>query len=52
VHQLLHYASRLPVGVRAPFQSAVLQSNAIVCVFQFVRTGAKSISLDPARSVE
>ncbi|KAJ7460686.1 Alpha/Beta hydrolase protein [Mycena latifolia] len=31
VHQLLHYASHLPKGVQAPFHSAVLQSNAIVC---------------------
>ncbi|KAJ7173579.1 Alpha/Beta hydrolase protein [Mycena filopes] len=31
VHQLLHFASRLPEGVQAPFNSAVLQSNAIVC---------------------
>ncbi|KAJ7493353.1 Alpha/Beta hydrolase protein [Mycena galericulata] len=31
VHQLLHYASHLPAGVQAPFHSAVLQSNAIVC---------------------
>ncbi|KAJ7806788.1 Alpha/Beta hydrolase protein [Mycena olivaceomarginata] len=30
VHQLLHYASHLPNGVKAPFHSAVLQSNAIV----------------------
>jgi hypothetical protein len=30
VHQLLHHASRLPPGVKAPFTSAVLQSNAIV----------------------
>ncbi|KAH8988482.1 carboxylesterase [Lactarius akahatsu] len=29
VHQLLHHASRLPPGVKAPFTSAVLQSNAI-----------------------
>ncbi|KAJ7027900.1 Alpha/Beta hydrolase protein [Mycena alexandri] len=31
VHQLLHFASHLPEGVQAPFNSAVLQSNAIVC---------------------
>ncbi|KAJ7272575.1 Alpha/Beta hydrolase protein [Mycena haematopus] len=31
VHQLLHFASRLPQGVQAPFNSAVLQSNAIIC---------------------
>ncbi|KAF7309471.1 Carboxylic ester hydrolase [Mycena indigotica] len=31
VHQLLHFASHLPDGVSAPFSSAVLQSNAIVC---------------------
>ncbi|KAJ6561188.1 Alpha/Beta hydrolase protein [Mycena vulgaris] len=31
VHQLLHYASHLPKGVQAPFHSAFLQSNAIVC---------------------
>ncbi|KAJ6581117.1 Alpha/Beta hydrolase protein [Mycena capillaripes] len=31
VHQLLHFASHLPKGVQAPFNSAVLQSNAIVC---------------------
>ncbi|KAI0717067.1 carboxylesterase [Earliella scabrosa] len=30
VHQLLHHASRLPDGVKAPFHSAILQSNAIV----------------------
>ncbi|OBZ67787.1 hypothetical protein A0H81_12181 [Grifola frondosa] len=30
VHQLLHHASRLPEGQQAPFQSAVMQSNAIV----------------------
>ncbi|KAI0307070.1 Alpha/Beta hydrolase protein [Multifurca ochricompacta] len=30
VHQLLHHASRLPPGVKAPFTSAVLQSNAIL----------------------
>ncbi|KAH9060929.1 carboxylesterase [Lactarius vividus] len=29
VHQLLHHASRLSLGVKAPFTSAVLQSNAI-----------------------
>ena len=29
VHQLLHFASRLPAGATAPFRSAVLQSNAI-----------------------
>jgi hypothetical protein len=29
VHQLLHFASRLPAGAKAPFRSAVLQSNAI-----------------------
>ncbi|KAJ6624887.1 Alpha/Beta hydrolase protein [Mycena sp. CBHHK59/15] len=31
VHQLLHHASHLPKGVQAPFNSAALQSNAIVC---------------------
>ncbi|KAJ7746756.1 Alpha/Beta hydrolase protein [Mycena maculata] len=31
VHQLLHYASHLPTGAKAPFHSAVLQSNAMVC---------------------
>nr|GAT56558.1 predicted protein [Mycena chlorophos] len=31
VHQLLHFASHLPEGVPAPFTSAVLQSNSIVC---------------------
>ncbi|KAF7317743.1 Carboxylic ester hydrolase [Mycena kentingensis (nom. inval.)] len=31
VHQLLHFASHLPEGVSAPFSSAVLQSNSIVC---------------------
>ncbi|KAJ7807259.1 Alpha/Beta hydrolase protein [Mycena olivaceomarginata] len=31
VHQILHFASHLPTGVQAPFNSAVLQSNAIVC---------------------
>ncbi|KAF8643007.1 hypothetical protein AX16_009252 [Volvariella volvacea WC 439] len=30
VHQLLHYASHLPEGHQAPFQSAILQSNAIL----------------------
>ncbi|KAM6497366.1 carboxylesterase [Amanita muscaria] len=30
VHQLLHHASCLPEGKKAPFQSAVLQSNAIL----------------------
>ncbi|KAA1466532.1 carboxylesterase [Dentipellis sp. KUC8613] len=30
VHQLLHRASRLPAGVKAPFHSAILQSNALV----------------------
>ncbi|KAI0760613.1 carboxylesterase [Fomes fomentarius] len=30
VHQLLHHASRLPEGVKAPFDSAILQSNAMV----------------------
>ncbi|KAI0754151.1 carboxylesterase [Daedaleopsis nitida] len=30
VHQLLHHASRLPDGVKAPFNSAIMQSNAIV----------------------
>ncbi|GLB41542.1 putative carboxylesterase family protein [Lyophyllum shimeji] len=30
VHQLLHHASRLPEGQKAPFHSAVLQSNAIL----------------------
>lgn len=30
VHQALHHASKLPSGVKAPFTSAVLQSNAIV----------------------
>lgn len=30
VHQFLHHASRLPEGVKAPFQSAILQSNSIV----------------------
>ncbi|KIM90266.1 hypothetical protein PILCRDRAFT_177691 [Piloderma croceum F 1598] len=29
VHQLLHFASRLPPGTNAPFRSAVLQSNAM-----------------------
>lgn len=29
-HQLLHYASRLPENATAPFQSAVLMSNAII----------------------
>ncbi|KAJ7626324.1 Alpha/Beta hydrolase protein [Mycena polygramma] len=31
VHQLLHFASHLPKGVQAPFNSAFLQSNSIVC---------------------
>ncbi|KAF5370021.1 hypothetical protein D9758_001163 [Tetrapyrgos nigripes] len=30
VHQILHHVSRLPEGMRAPFKSAVLMSNAIV----------------------
>ncbi|KIY44050.1 alpha/beta-hydrolase [Fistulina hepatica ATCC 64428] len=30
VHQLLHHASHLPPGVNAPFQSAILQSNAMM----------------------
>ncbi|CCM06018.1 uncharacterized protein FIBRA_08262 [Fibroporia radiculosa] len=30
VHQLLHHVSRMPEGVDSPFQSAVLQSNAIM----------------------
>ncbi|KAF5379507.1 hypothetical protein D9615_006529 [Tricholomella constricta] len=30
VHQLLHHASRLPEGQKAPFHSAILQSNAIL----------------------
>ncbi|OSD05090.1 carboxylesterase [Trametes coccinea BRFM310] len=30
VHQLLHHASRLPSGEKAPFRTANLQSNAIV----------------------
>ncbi|KJA19623.1 hypothetical protein HYPSUDRAFT_44186 [Hypholoma sublateritium FD-334 SS-4] len=30
VHQLLHHASTLPSGATAPFQSAVIQSNAIL----------------------
>ncbi|KAH0583146.1 hypothetical protein H2248_011029 [Termitomyces sp. 'cryptogamus'] len=30
VHQLLHHASHLPEGRKAPFSSAVLQSNAIL----------------------
>lgn len=32
VHQLLHHASRLPDGEKAPFQTAILESNAIVSV--------------------
>ncbi|KZT66245.1 carboxylesterase [Daedalea quercina L-15889] len=32
VHQILHHASRLPDGEQAPFQSAMLQSNAILTV--------------------
>ncbi|KAI5834014.1 alpha/beta-hydrolase [Schizophyllum commune Tattone D] len=32
VHQILHHVSHLPHGVMAPFQSAVLQSNAIMTV--------------------
>ncbi|KAF8957122.1 Alpha/Beta hydrolase protein [Flammula alnicola] len=31
VHQLLHHASILLHGKKAPFQSAILQSNAILC---------------------
>ncbi|TBU43885.1 carboxylesterase [Dichomitus squalens] len=30
VHQILHHASRLPEGVKAPFDSAIMQSNGIV----------------------
>jgi len=30
VHQLLHHASQLPNGKRAPFHSAIMQSNAIL----------------------
>ncbi|KAF8888117.1 carboxylesterase [Infundibulicybe gibba] len=30
LHQILHYASRLPQGERAPFHSAILQSNGIL----------------------
>ncbi|KAH8089868.1 carboxylesterase [Cristinia sonorae] len=30
VHQLLHHVSRLPKGESSPFQSALLQSNAII----------------------
>ncbi|KAH9836085.1 carboxylesterase [Rhodofomes roseus] len=32
VHQILHHASRLPDGEQAPFQSAMLQSNAILTI--------------------
>ncbi|KLO10861.1 carboxylesterase [Schizopora paradoxa] len=32
VHQILHHASRLPAGKKAPFTSAMLQSNAMVSV--------------------
>jgi len=32
VHQILHHASRLPKGLKAPFRSAVLMSNALVSV--------------------
>ena len=32
VHQILHHVSRLPEGMRAPFDSAIMQSNAIVSV--------------------
>ncbi|KZS96571.1 carboxylesterase [Sistotremastrum niveocremeum HHB9708] len=28
-HQLLHYVSRLPPGVKSPFQTVIMQSNAI-----------------------
>ncbi|PPQ74026.1 hypothetical protein CVT24_012622 [Panaeolus cyanescens] len=30
VHQLLHHASRLPEGYKAPFQTVILESNAIL----------------------
>ena len=30
VHSILHYVSHLPDGQKAPFQSAMLQSNAIL----------------------
>ncbi|KAI1785950.1 carboxylesterase [Ganoderma leucocontextum] len=55
VHQLLHHASRLPDGVKAPFDSAIMQSNAIVTT---PKTPAelrpqfealcRALSLDPA----
>ncbi|RPD60223.1 carboxylesterase [Lentinus tigrinus ALCF2SS1-7] len=55
VHQLLHHASRLPDGVRAPFNSAILQSNAIVTTPktpaelrpQFIAF-CRALSLDPS----
>ena len=36
VHQLLHHVSLLPEGEVAPFQVAILQSNAILSVFVFI----------------
>lgn len=32
IHQMLHRVSRLPKGEKSPFQSALLQSNAILSV--------------------
>ncbi|OCH89198.1 carboxylesterase [Obba rivulosa] len=54
VHQLLHHASRLPKGQRAPFQSAMMHSNAIVVTpktpeelrSQF-HTLCRALNLDP-----
>lgn len=32
IHQMLHRVSRLPKGEKSPFQSVLLQSNAILSV--------------------
>ena len=36
VHQILHHVSHLPEGESSPFQSAMLQSNAILYVLRFL----------------
>jgi len=55
VHQILHHASQLPDGQKAPFQSAFLQSNAILTTpstkadhrLQFEAV-CKALGLDPS----
>jgi hypothetical protein len=49
IHQHLHKASCLPEGERAPFQSAILQSNAMMCVYLFCGCfiANQMIRLDP-----